>query len=112
MKTRDAIKLIGDGKAQKLKKDKVIESWIKVGIDTVRAKKKLLSFLGKTTFQLKVFFLPFFVCSSVVLFFLYIYKLRRNYAYVISKTFCSLCTLPTLFALSRAQSLLDLALFK
>lgn len=29
MKTRDAIKLIGDGKAQKLKKDKVIESWIK-----------------------------------------------------------------------------------
>ena len=72
MKTRDAIKLIGDGKAQKLKKDKVIESWIKVDIGTVRAKKKLPSFLGKTTSQLKEFFLLFFVCFSVV-FFLYIY---------------------------------------
>ena len=51
MKTRDAIKLIGDGKAQKLKKDKVIESWIKVDIGTVRTKKKFMSFLSKTTSQ-------------------------------------------------------------
>lgn len=29
MKTKDAIKLIGDGQERKLKKDKVIESWIK-----------------------------------------------------------------------------------
>ena len=72
MKTRDAIKLIGDGKAQKLKKDKVIESWIKVDIGTVRAKKKLMSFLGKTASQLKNFFLPFFVCLSVV--YIYIYR--------------------------------------
>ena len=110
MKTRDAIKLIGDGKAQKLKKDKVIESWIKVDIGTVRAKKKLMSFLGKTTSQLKKFFCLF--CLFFRCFFIYIYKLRRNYAYVISKTFCPLCTLPTLFALSRAHSFLDLALFK
>ena len=44
MKTRDAIKLIGDGKAQKLKKDEVIESWIKVAIGTVQAKKKVAVF--------------------------------------------------------------------
>ena len=67
MKTRDAIKLIGDGKAQKLKKDKVIESWIKVDIGTVRAKKKFMSFLSKTTSQWKEFFCLFFVCFSVVL---------------------------------------------
>ena len=30
IRTRDAIKLIGDGQEQKLKKDRVIESWIKV----------------------------------------------------------------------------------
>ena len=73
MKTRDGIKLIGDGKAQKLKKDKVIESWIKVDIDTVRAKKKLLSFLGKTTFQLKEFFCLFlFVFPLFYFFFIYI----------------------------------------
>ena len=72
MKTRDGIKLIGDGKAQKLKKDKVIESWIKVDIDTVRAKKKLLSFLGKTTFQLKEFFAFFCLFFRCFIFFLYI----------------------------------------
>ena len=32
IRTRDAIKLIGDGQEQKLKKDRVIESWIKVKI--------------------------------------------------------------------------------
>ena len=30
IRTREAIKLIGDGQEQKLKKDRVIESWIKV----------------------------------------------------------------------------------
>ena len=30
IKTREAIKLIGDGQEHKLKKDRVIESWIKV----------------------------------------------------------------------------------
>ena len=29
-RTRDAIKFIGDGQEQKLKKDRLIESWIKV----------------------------------------------------------------------------------
>lgn len=43
MKTRDAVKLIGDGRAQKLKKDKVIESWIKVDILTVRLKVDVFS---------------------------------------------------------------------
>lgn len=32
IRTRDAIKLIGDGQEQKLKKDRVIESWIKVSL--------------------------------------------------------------------------------
>lgn len=90
MKTRDAIKLIGDGQAQKLKKDKVIESWIKVHIGTVREEK----------FDV---FSPFsFVCFSFVFVVVLVFslrKLRRNYAYIISKTFCQLCTLPTLFAL-------------
>ena len=30
IRTRDAIKFIGDGQEQKLKKDRLIESWIKV----------------------------------------------------------------------------------
>ena len=34
IRTRDAIKLIGDGQEQKLKKDRVIESWIKVKLYT------------------------------------------------------------------------------
>lgn len=34
IRTRDAIKLIGDGQEQKLKKDRVIESWIKVKLHT------------------------------------------------------------------------------
>ena len=73
MKTRDAIKLIGDGKAQKLKKDKVIESWIKVDIGTVWAKKKLMSFLSKTTSQFKeIFGLLLFVFPLFFCFFIYI----------------------------------------
>ena len=53
MKARDAIKLIGDGQGQKPKKDKVIESWIKVDIGTMWQGEKLISSLRKTTCLLK-----------------------------------------------------------
>ena len=68
MKTRDAIKLIGDGQAQKLKKDKVIESWIKVDIGTMWQRENLLSCLRKTTSQLKDYL--FFGFGFVLLFFM------------------------------------------
>ena len=61
MKTRDAIKLIGDGQGQKLKKNKVIESWIKEDIGTRWQKEKLMSSLRKTVSQLKDFFCFCFV---------------------------------------------------
>ena len=61
MKTRDAIKLIGDGQGQKLKKNKVIESWIKEDIGTSWQKEKLMSSLRKTVSQLKDFFCFCFV---------------------------------------------------
>ncbi|PFX30101.1 hypothetical protein AWC38_SpisGene5082 [Stylophora pistillata] len=36
VKTREAIKLIGDGQENKLKKDRVIETWIKISVDAAQ----------------------------------------------------------------------------
>ena len=64
IKTRDAIKLIGDGLGQKLKKDKVIESCIKVDIGRMWRREKLMSSFRKAV---KEFCL--FQCLFISLFF-------------------------------------------
>ena len=103
MKTRDAIKLIGDGQAQKLKKDKVIESWIKVDIGTMWQRENLVLSPQNNVPVKGLFFCFCFLVLFLFWFSLCELNLRHSYAYVISKTFYPLCTLRTLFALCTCE---------
>lgn len=80
IRTRDAIKLIGDGQEQKLKKDRVIESWIKVKFHTYHSGCHATFLLTKAPKHR----LTSWDCASVqmsdvnVFVFLYVFLIKEN----------------------------------